>query len=327
MNFTRVPLGECVSFLVAFVLVAVQPNSSIAQANAQQTARLKRIGLVTLNEMNPTNVAEFREGLREHDWIDGKNMILEARDSGGNLERFADIAAELVRLPVDVLVSNSVPATLVLKKATQTIPIVAVAATDPAGTGLVTPGGNVAAAGTLLPADAVGRQFDVLRDVVPALRRVGLVWNGSNPAGHLMAQRGRDAAQAAGIAVIPIEVQEPGAALVSLRAKGAQAIFLVSDPRFNRKRVGELLMATGLPHICQELNWAESCVVTYGADVTSLWRRSASYVDRIFKGARPADLPIGAAPPFELVINARLAKGMGLTIPPSVLKRANTIIP
>src|SRR6266849_8495501 len=123
MNFTRFSSGEYVSLLVAFVLVAVQPNGAVAQAKAQQTARPKRIGLVTLNEVNPTNVAGFREGLREHDWIDGKNMIIEARDAGGNLERFADIAAELVRLPFDVLVSNSVPATLVLKRATQTIPI------------------------------------------------------------------------------------------------------------------------------------------------------------------------------------------------------------
>lgn len=232
-------------------------------------------------------------------------------------------------MPVDVLVTAAVPPTVVLKKATQTIPIVVASATDPAGTGLVTPGGNVAAF-DILPPNAASRQLAILREVVPGLSRMALVWNGANPAGQLNARRAREAAQAARIQVIPAEVQDPSqldAALANLQAKGAQAIFLVSDPRFDRKQVGALLTATGLPAICQERNWADGgCVVTYGADAVSMFRQAASYVDRVLKGTRPADLPVGPPPRFELVINASSAKTIGLTIPPSLLKRADLVI-
>jgi putative ABC transport system substrate-binding protein len=268
--------------------------------------------------------------LRKHGWIEGKNLVIESRYAEGNLDRLDEIAAEFVRLPVDVLVTASVPATLALKKATQTIPIIVAAATDPMGTGLVTSGGNVAAF-DILPANAASRQLDVLREVVPGLSRIALVWNGSNPAGQVNARRAREAAQSSGIQVLPIEVQgqgQLGAALEGLRDKGAQAIFLVSDPNFNRKQVGALTTATKLPTICQERDWADGgCVVTYGADSRSMFRQSASYVDRILKGTRPAHLPIGPPPRFELVINAGSAKAMGLIIPPSVLKRADAVIP
>ena len=331
MKFS-VSLGSCavvVMLLVAFVLVA--------QAESQQTSPLKRVGFVWLGRPAPlaADVAKLREGLvreglRERGWIEGKNIVIESRYAEGDMKRLAEIAAEVVRLPVDVLVTSAVPTTLVLKKATQTIPIVVAAATDPAGTGLVTPGGNVAAF-DVMPADAAGRQLGVLREVVPGLSRMALVWNGSNPAGQLNARRVREAAQAAGLQVIPIEVQDPGqldAVLAGLRDTGAQAIFLVSDPLFDRKRVSGLTTATGLATICQERNWADfGCVVTYGADVSSMFRESASYVDRILKGTRPADLPIGPPPRFELVINAGSAKAMGLTIPRSVLNRADAVIP
>jgi putative ABC transport system substrate-binding protein len=313
--------------VVGFVLVA-----SASPIEAQKTAESKRIGFAWLGfpETNAPQVTELREGLRERGWIEGKNVVIESRYAEGNLDRLADIAAELVRLPVDVLVTASVPATLVLKKATQTIPIV-ISATDPAANGLVTPGGNVAAFGDPLPADAARRQLEVLREVVPGLIRMALVWNGSNPAGQLNALRVREAAESAEVQVIPIEVQGQGqiaASLAGLRDKGAQAIFVVSDPNFNRKQVGALTIATGLPTICQERDWADGgCVVTYGADGRIMAREGASYVDRVLKGTRPADLPVGPTPRFELVINAVSAKRMGLTIPPSVLNRADAVFP
>jgi putative ABC transport system substrate-binding protein len=328
-----------VSFVVAFAcVVAAPPSASLAQVDPrprktemQQTAQPKRIGLVLIGfpDRRAPDVAALREGLREHGWIEGKNIVIESRYEEGNPGRLDEIAAELVRLPVDVLVTAGVPPTLVLKKATHTIPIVVVA-TDPVGTGLVTPGGNVAAF-DILPPNAASRQLKVLREVVPGLSRMALAWNGSNPAGQLNARRVREAAQAASIQVIPAEVQDPsqlGAALANLRDRGAQAIFLVSDPRFDRKQVGALITATGLPTICQERNWADGgCVITYGADNASMFRQSASYVDHVLKGTRPADLPVGPPPRFELVINAGSAKTMGLTIPPSVLKRADAVIP
>jgi putative ABC transport system substrate-binding protein len=322
---------EIISVLVGFTIFAILPCTALAQKRPQAT-RTKRIGLVSLGfpATNAPQLAELRKGLRERGWIEGKNIIIELRYAEGNLERLAELAAELVRLPVDVLVTASVPATLVLKRATQTIPIL-VSATDPAGTGLVSPGGNVAAFGDPLPPSAASKQLDVLREVVPRLNRMALVWNGSNPAGQLNARRAREAAQAAGIQVIPVEVQgqnELEAALAGLRDKGAQAIFLVSDPNFDRKRVGSLTTATGLPAVCQERDWADGgCVITYGADGRLIARQGASYVDQVLRGTRPADLPIGPTPGFELVINASSAKAMGLTIPRSVLRRADAVLP
>ena len=160
-------------------------------------------------------------------------------------------------------------------------------ATDPAGTGLVTPGGNVAAFDAL-PADAATKQLEVLRELLPALSRVAIVWNGSNPASHLNARRARDAASPA-LEVIPIEVPGPAqleARLADLRRLGAQAIFLVADPQFfgQRKRTGELTTATGLPTLCQEIDYAEAgCLCAYGASIVDMFRQSASYVDRILK--------------------------------------------
>lgn len=315
------------SILAGFVLLASAPA-----VKAQQTTEPKRVGFAWLGfpETNAPQVAELREGLRERGWIEGKNVVIESRYAQGNLERLAEIAAELVRLRVDVLVTASVPATLVLKKATQTIPIV-ISATDPVANGLVTPGGNVAAFGDPLPADAARRQLEVLREVVPGLIRMALVWNGSNPAGQLNARRVREAALSAEMQVIPVEVQrqdEIAASLAGIRDKGARAIFVISDPNFNRKQVGALIIASGLPTICQERDWADGgCPVTYGADGRVIAQEGASYVDRVLKGTSPADLPIGPTPPFELVINAGSAKRMSLTIPPSVLKRADTVIP
>jgi putative ABC transport system substrate-binding protein len=167
---------------------------------------------------------------------------------------------------------------------------------------------------------------------VPGLSRVALVWNGSNPASQLNARRVQDAARTAGLDVTPIEVQDPGqleTALAGLRDKGVQATFLVADPRFTaqRKRIGELTTASGLPTICQERDYADAgCVVAYGANLRSMFKQSASYVDRILKGTRPADLPVGPPTRFELVIHAGSAKMMRLTIPPSLLQRADQVI-
>jgi putative ABC transport system substrate-binding protein len=184
----------------------------------------------------------------------------------------------------------------------------------------------------VLPADAPAKQLDVLREVVPGLNRFALLWNDSNPASQLNARRAREAAQGAGLLVIPIAVQDPGqleTALAGLRDKGAQAIFVVADPRFTaqRRRIGELTTATGLPSICQERDYADAgCMVAYGANLRSMFRQAAVYVDRILKGTRPGDLPIGPPTRFELAIHAGSARAMGFTIPPAVLKRADAVI-
>lgn len=314
--------------LVALVFFALTPV-----VEAQQSTQPKRVGVVSggFPATSATFIAQLREGLRDHGWVDGQNVVIEARFAEGKPERIGERAAELVLLPVDVLVTSTVPTTLAVKKATQTIPIVVASATDPAGTGLVTPGGNVAGFDTL-PADSAARQLGVLREVVPGLSHLAVVWNGSNPASRLNAQRAKEAAGAVGLQVIPVEVQDPAqleVALSGLRDKGAQATFVVADPRFfgQRKRIGELTTATGLPTICQERDFGDAgCVIAYGPHILHMWRQSASYVDRILRGTRAADLPIGPPTRFELVIHAGSAKAIGLTIPTSVLNRADAIV-
>ena len=213
-------------------------------------------------------------------------------------------------------------------QATQTIPIVSAAATDPAGTGLVTPGGNVAAF-DVLPPDAGAQQVALLHEVVPALRRVALVWNGSNPASQLNARRVREAAQVLALDVIPVEVAGPAQldmSLANLRRQGAEAIFLVATPEFLRqgKRIGQLMTATGLPSLCQEADYADvGCLIAYGANLAHMYRQSASYVDRILKGTRPNDLPIGTPARFELAVNLGTAAAIGFTIPDPVFARAD----
>lgn len=312
---------------IAFCAVALITVAS--PAASQLAPHVKRVGVVL---SSPTGGAPYlsalRDGLRELGWVEGRNIALEPRYFEAKPQRIGEVATELVRLPVDVIVTGGVPPTRAIKQVTQTVPIVVAAATDPAGTGLVTPGGNVAAF-DVLPPDAAAKQLALLRESLPALRRMALVWNGSNPASHLNSRRVREAAQAHALELVLVEVPGPAqleTPLADLRRLGAQAIFLVADPQFivQRKRIGELTTASGLPTLCQESDYADGgCLMAYGANVVDMFRQSASYVDRILKGARPADLPIGPPTRFELVINVGTAKAIGLTIPESVLVRAD----
>jgi putative ABC transport system substrate-binding protein len=309
----------------AFALIAV-----VSPAESQQTSQPKRVGLVlTSSTTSAPFLSAIRDGLRELGWVEGRDIVLEPRYHEGKPQRIGEVATELVRLPVDVIVTSGVPPTRAVKQVTQTIPIVVAAATDPVGTGLVTSGGNVAAF-DVLPPDAAAKQLVVLRESVAGLKRVALVWNGSNPASQLNSRRAREAVEAAGLEVIPVEVPGPAELdtplVAELPRRGSQAIFLVADPQFfgQRKRIGELTRASGLPTICQEVDYADTgCLIAYGANIIHMFRQSASYVDRILKGARPADLPIGPPTRFELVINLGTAKAIGLTIPQSVLVRAD----
>ena len=308
---------------IAFCMVLL--SAAALPATSQQSPDIKRVGVMF---RSPILLAPLRDGLGERGWIEGRNVALEPRYHEGKPERFAELAMELARLPLDVIVTGAVPPTRAVKQATQTIPIVVAAATDPAGTGLVTPGGNVAAF-DVLPPDAAAQQLALLREVVPALRRVALVWSGSNPASQLNAQRVQQAAQVLALEVIPVEVAAPAQLdmhLTDLRRLGAQAIFLVTTTEFigQGKRLGQLMIATGLPSLCQESDYADvGCLISYGPNVAHMYRQSASYVDRILKGARPGDLPIGRPTRFELAVNVGTATAIGLTIPDTVLARTD----
>jgi putative ABC transport system substrate-binding protein len=308
-----------IAFCIVLLSVAALPVAS------QQSPGLKRVGVMF---RSPVLLAALRDGLAERGWIEGRNVAFEPRFHEGKPERFAEFAMELARLPLDVIVTGAVPPTRAVKQATQTIPIVVAAATDPAGTGLVTPGGNVAAF-DVLPPDAAAQQLALLREVVPALRRVVLVWSRSNPASQLNARRVQEAAQVLALEVIPVEVAAPAQLdmhLADLRRLGAQAIFLVTTTEFlgQGKRIGQLMTATGLPSLCQESDYADvGCLIAYGPNVAHMYRQSASYVDRILKGARPGDLPIGTPTRFELAVNVGTATAIGLTIPDAVLARTD----
>lgn len=316
--------------LVSIAFCGVALIAVASPLGAQQAPQLRRVGLV-LN--SPTSSAPFRaallDGLRELGWVDGRDISLEVRYHEGKPQRIGELATELVRLPVDVIVTGGVPPTRAVMQVTQTIPIIVAVATDPVGSGLVTLGGNVAAFEGR-PPDAAAKQLAVLREAVPGLTRVALVWNGSNPASQVNFTRAREAAQALGLEVMPVEVRGPGELdtplVAELPRRGVQAIFLVADPQFfsQRKRIGEVLRVSGLPAICQEGDYADTgCLIAYGPNIIDMFRQSASYVDRILKGARPADLPIGTPTRYELVINLGTATAIGVTIPQSVLVRAD----
>lgn len=319
--------------MAAIAVSMVSLFAPVAVVEAQQTSALKRIGVVFTG--TPAGSAGFlahlRAGLRERGWVEGQDVVIEVRYAEGEVERLGEIANELVRVPVDLIVTGGVPPTLATRKATQTVPIVVAAATDPVGSGLVSPGGNVAAF-DVVPADAPGRQVKVLREFVPGLSRMALVWNRSNPASQLNARRAREAAQSLGLDVIAVEVEGAGAldaAFAGLRDQGAQAAFLVADPQFNayRNRIGQITTASGLPTLCQERDYADAgCVIAFGANLRSMFRQSASYVDRILKGTKPSELPVGPPTSFELAINAASANAMKLAIPQALLNRANAVI-
>jgi putative tryptophan/tyrosine transport system substrate-binding protein len=316
-----------ISIAIFMVLLA----AAALPAASQQSPEVKRVGVLLSSPVSSSvYLAALRDGLRERGWIEGRNVAFEPRYNEGKPERLAELALELARLPLDAIVTAGVPPTRAVKQATQTIPIVAAAATDPAATGLVTPGGNVAAF-DVLPPDAAAQQVALLRELVPALRRVALVWNGSNPASQLNARRVQKAAQVLALDVIPVEVAGPAQldmSLANLQRQGAEAIFLVATPEFlagqEGKRIGQLITATGLPSLCQEADYADrGCLIAYGANLAQVFHQSASYVDRILKGAHPGDLPIGMPTRFELAVNISTATAIGLTIPDPLLGRTD----
>lgn len=314
-----------------YVHVTVVLAALLRALAAAQTAEPKRVGVVASDPTRTEHIEALRQGLRDLGWIDGQTVRLDVRFFEGKTERIASIATDLIESRAAVLVTSGVPPSLALKQAAPTTPIVVASATDPIATGVVTPGGNVAAF-NVLPADAAARQLAILRETLPGLRRMALVWNSSNPAARLNARRVRDAADRARVEVIDGEVSDPSeieAVLRPIRVRGAQAIFLVVDPRFFSQRhvIGRLTTATGLPTISQETDFAEAgMLMAYGASVVDMFRQSASYVDRILRGARPADLPVGPPTRFELVINVAAAKSAGLSLPAAILTRADRLI-
>jgi len=271
-------------------------------------------------------------------YVEGRNVVIEYRDAEGKLERLPALAAELVALKVDVIVALGTPPALAAKQATRTIPIVFFAAADPVTDGLVTglarPGGNVTGLSTLAP-DLVGKRLELLKQAVPGVSRVAVLWHPGATGERTekdMLKEAEVAARALGVRLQFVEARGPAdfdrASSEMTRARAGALTVLTSSMFLNeRRRLVDLAAKTRLPAVYPLREFVDAGgLMAYGSDVADLFRRGTTYVDRILKGAKPGDLPVEQPTKFELVINLKTAKALGLTIPPSVLARANQVV-
>jgi putative ABC transport system substrate-binding protein len=304
---------------------------------AQQPGKIFRIGF--LDDSTASTIAvrleTFRQELSKLGWIEGKNVAIEYRFAEGKLERLPELAADLVRLKVDLIMAQGAPGVLAAKNATTTIPIVMINAGDPVGAGLVAslarPGGNVTGCSSLA-SELITKRLEVLKDAVPRLSRVGVLRTlGSNT--DLQLKELRAAATALKLNLEEVDAQRDAKGLESAfqiaKQKQVGAIITTTGNRFfaERKRVVELALQYRLPAIYPQDEFVEAGgLMSYGADYDDFYRRAAVYVDKILKGAKPADLPVQQATKFEFVINLKAAKQIGLTIPVDLLQRANKVV-
>ena len=303
---------------------------------AQQPTRVYRIGylLGTPGEQEPFLEA-FLEGMRTLGYVEGQNLVLEVRAAAGQYERLPDLATELVRLPVDVLLVVTTPAALAAKHATTTIPIILVGVGDPVGSGLVAslarPGGNVTGLASLDP-ELVAKQLELLKEVLPNVSRVAILWNPTNPAHALAMPQADVAAQRLGVQLHRMEAHGPDAfdsAFAAMTRAHAGALLVLGDGMFfeHRRRFTELEATSRLPTMHNSRPFVEAGgLMAYGPSRLDIRRRAAVYVDKILKGARPADLPVEQPTKYELIINLKTARALGITVPPSLLLLADEVI-
>ena len=313
----------------AFVATAAVPFVAALTAYAQPAARVFRIGVLG------TDIPEWRQGLREAGYVEGHNLVFEWRGADGRLERFQTLAAELVRLNVDVIIAPNPTAALAARRSTDSIPIVMVNTPDPVQLGLVKslgrPGGNVTGT-TTLSADLSVKQLGLLREAVPGVARIAILRNPENPWHARAAKNAEAAARPLGLRLQHVEVRGPEqfeGAFAAMTRERAAAMLALSDPMtfFHRARLADLAVKSRLPSMHGLRAYADAGgLMSYWAHAADLNRRVVSYVDRILKGARPADLPVEQPTRFELVINLRTAKALGRTIPESLLQRADDVI-
>jgi ABC-type uncharacterized transport system substrate-binding protein len=303
-------------------------------ARAQQAGKLPTIGYLGGSISQRVWVDAFVQRLRELGWIEGRTALIEYRWAEGRPERYTEIAAEFVRLKVDVILTDGTSSVVGAKQATSVIPIVFAAAGEPVGSGLVAslarPGGNVTGL-SVQAADLAGKRLEILREVIPGLRRLGIMANAGNPTGVLQMGEAQAAARTLGLEVIPAEIRraediEP--VFEALKGR-VDAIYVFGDPLLatNRLRINTLAHGARLPTIYNYREFvAEGGLVSYGPNFPDLFRRAAEYVDKILRGAKPGDIPVEQPTKFDLVINLTTAKALGLEIPPMLLARADEVI-
>jgi putative ABC transport system substrate-binding protein len=329
MRFDRLKWRD---FMTLFGGAAVWPVA----ARAQQAGKLPTVGFLgssTPEAIGP-RVAAFVQRLRELGWIEGRTIAIEYRWGEGREDRFAEVAAEFVRLKVDVIVTSSTPAVMAAKHATTVIPIVFANSADPVGSSLVAslarPGGNVTGVSNQGP-ELAGKRLAILREAVPGLRRVAVMGNANIPFALQEVHDVKAAAGALGLECVNFEirqVQDIAPAFDALRPR-ADGLYLVSDllTNANRLRINLLALGARLPTIHGNREYAlDGGLISYGANLPGLYRRSAEYVDKILRGAKPADIPVEQPTKFDLIINLIVAKALGLTIPEPLLLRADEVI-
>jgi putative ABC transport system substrate-binding protein len=309
-------------------------------AGAQQMGKVPRVGHLSVLSGSDLqvqrNLDALRQGLRELGYVEGQSIAIDYRWAEGKVERLPDLAAELVRLKVDVIVaSGGVPVAQAAQKATKAIPIVMTGPADPVADGLVAslarPGGNITGL-AIVSHELVGKELELLREVLPKVFRVAVLWNPTNPGNTHQLRAAEAAAPALGLRLQPLETRSPGeidGAFAATTRERAEALLVLLDSMLlgQRKRIADLAATNRLPAVYGlRLHVQAGGLMAYSADQVDSSRRVASYVDRILKGAKPADLPVELPTKFELVINMRTARALGLTIPPSVLLKVDQMI-
>ena len=321
------------SILLVMVLLALAVT-----AEAQQAKKVPRIGY--LNAVSPSNrsdrIEALRQGLRELGYVEGKNILIESRYAEGKLDRLPALAAELVRLKVDVIVTSGPLPTRATKETTSTIPIVMALDSDPVGNGFVAslarPGGNITGLSALRP-ELSGKRLELLKEIVPRLSRVAVFGTSTQPGNAQMLKEIELAAGAFGVKLQFVDVLSPKDIESAFRAAGkgqADAVLMMvpsSVDSSRQKEIVELAVKSQLPATYQQGEYVEAGgLMSYGVSTDDLNRRAATYVDKILKGRKPADLPVEQPKKFEFIINLKAAKQIGLTIPPNVLARADKVI-
>jgi ABC-type uncharacterized transport system substrate-binding protein len=320
-----------------FWLLAVWFFAFLSLAEAQQPAKIPRIGFLASGSPSAyaSRTEAFRQGLRQLGYVEGKTIAIEYRYAEGLTNPLPDLVADLVRVNVEIIVTSSTPATLALKNGTKTIPIVFVAVSDPVGSGLVVslarPGGNLTGLSNQL-VDLVGKELELLKQAVPKIARVTVLGSTANPDRAELRKPIEVVARSLGVRLQIVDIGEPkdlDGAFSQMTKGRADAVLLrggalLTDQRI---RIAELAALNSLPTIRWDLPFAEAGgLMSYGPSSADMFRRAATFVDKILKGARPADLPIEQPTKFELVINLKTAERIGLTISPNVLARADRVI-
>ena len=306
-------------------------------ANAQPVKKVPRIGVLLPGTQAASSqfAAAFTQGLREHGYVEGHNIVVERRFADNKAERRSEFAAELVRLKVDVIVTTSDGAIVAVREQTQTIPIVMANSTDPVGTGFVAslahPGGNVTGL-TLISPELSAKRLELLKEAVPGLSRVAIIWNPVVRGAVLEYKETESAAHSLRLQLQSVEVSRADdfdGAFSALTTGGAQALIVVGSAFTftNQGRIATLAQKHRLPSMYGQREFADAGgLIAYGSNLADNWRRTATFVDKILKGAKPGDLPVEQPTKIELVINLKTAKALGLTLPPSLLRRANEVI-